>query len=141
MHRLLKPGAAFATAVWSTPEKVPMIGLARDAISRATGITPPPGGPDPVKLADTSILERALAAAGFSGVAIERMTVTFEFPNADAFADFRSEIGGTRAMLMNHPPEVRRKARDSIVAAARPHLASDGALRLRNETICFSSRA
>src|SRR5579863_6414166 len=56
MHRALKPGGRIATAVWSAADKVPMCGLARDAIQRITGITPPPGAPNPTKLADTSIL-------------------------------------------------------------------------------------
>ena len=56
--------------------------LARDAIRRITGIVPPPNAPDPTRLADTSILERALAAAGFHDVTIERLIVTFEFPSA-----------------------------------------------------------
>jgi len=57
-HRALKPGGHFATAVWSAADKVPMCGLARDAIRRITGIVPPPNAPDPTRLADTSILER-----------------------------------------------------------------------------------
>src|SRR5579863_1435343 len=87
LHRALKPGGRFATAVWSQADKVPMCALARDAIRRITGIVPPPNAPDPIKLADTSILERALANAGFHDLTIERRIVTFEFPTPDAFAD------------------------------------------------------
>ena len=121
MHRALKPGGRFATAVWSAADKVPMCGLARDAIQRITGIAPPPARPTRLKLADTSILERALTAAGFRDVTIERLIVTFEFPSPEAFADFRSQIGGTRAMLSKMPADVARQVREAVVASAREY--------------------
>ncbi len=141
MHRALKPGGHFATAVWSVADKVPMCGLARAAIQKITGIVPPPNAPDPLKLADPSILERSLAGAGFSDIAIERLIVTFEFPSPDAFAEFRSQIGGTRAMLAKMPADVARNVRETVVASAREYATADGSVRLSNETICFSARA
>jgi enediyne biosynthesis protein CalE5 len=139
MYRALKPGRRFATAVWSVADKVPMLGLAREAIRRITGIVPPPNAPDPTKLADTSILERALGGAGFRDIAFERLIVTFEFPSADAFADFRSQIGGTRATLSKMPAEVARRVREAVVASAQQYASADGVVRLSNEAICFSA--
>jgi len=141
MHRALKPGGHFAAAVWSVADKVPMLGLARDAIQRITGITPPPNAPGPMKLADTSILERALLTAGFHDVTIERLIVTFEYPSPDAFADFRGEIGGTRATLSKMPADVARQVRDAIVTSAREYATDAGVVRLNNEAICFDARA
>ncbi|HSY78416.1 MAG TPA: class I SAM-dependent methyltransferase, partial [Verrucomicrobiae bacterium] len=132
MHRALKPGGHFAAAVWSVADKVPMLGLARDAIQRITGITPPPNAPGPMKLADTSILERALLTAGFHDVTIERLIVTFEYPSPDAFADFRGEIGGTRATLSKMPADVARQVRDAIVTSAREFATDAGVVRLSN---------
>ncbi len=141
LHRALKPGARFATAVWSHADKVPMLALARDAIRRITGIVPPPNALEPMRLADPSILERALAAAGFHDVKIERLIVTFEFPSADAFADFRGQIGGTRAALSKMPPEVARNVREAVVASAREFADGSGSVQLVNEAICFGARA
>jgi SAM-dependent methyltransferase len=141
MRRALKPGGRFATAVWSDADRVPMCGLARDAIRRITGIVPPPNAPDPTRLADPSILERALAAAGFHDVTFERRVVTFEFPTPDAFADFRGQIGGTRATLSQMPADVSRQVREALVAAARQFVATTGVVHLSNETICFAARA
>jgi SAM-dependent methyltransferase len=141
IHRALKPGARFATAVWAQADKVPMLGLARDAIRRITGIVPPPNALDPTRLADTSIVERSLAAAGFRDVTIERLIVTFEFPSADAYADFRGQIGGTRATLSKMPAEVARNVREAVVASAREFANDAGIVRLNNETICFGARA
>lgn len=141
LHRALKPGARFATAVWSHADKVPMLALARDAIRRITGIVPPPNALEPMRLADPSILERALAAAGFHDVKIERLIVTFEFPSADAFADFRGQIGGTRAALSKMPPDVARNVREAVVASAREFADGSGSVQLVNEAICFGARA
>jgi len=141
MLRALKPGSRFATAVWSGADKVPMCGLAREAIRRITGIVPAPNAPDPIKLADTSILEGALVAAGFHDIAIERMIVTFEFPSPEGFADFRSQVGGSRAMLARMPAEVARQVREAVEASAREYVGAGGLVRLSNETVCFSARA
>lgn len=141
IHHALKPDGCFATAVWATADKVPLIKLARDEIARITGQAPPPNAPDPTRLADTSILDRALVAAGFWDISIERMTVTFEFASAEAFADFRSDIGGTRAAMLVQNPDVRRQLREAIVAAARKFAAASGIVRLDNEAILVSAQA
>jgi len=143
LNRALKPGGRFATTVWAAADKVPMCGLARDAIRRITGIVPPPNALDPTRLADPSIVEGALTAAGFRDVTIERLIVTFEFPSPEAFADFRSQIGGTRAMLSKMPAEIARQVRDAVVSSARDYTAADagGVVRLNNETILFAARA
>jgi hypothetical protein len=56
-------------------------------------------------------------------------------------ADFRGQIGGTRATLAKLSAEVARNVRDAIVTAARAHSTAGGVVRLSNETICFSARA
>jgi hypothetical protein len=141
MHRALKPGARFATAVWSSADKAPMCRIGRDEVARITGAAPLPNAPDPMKLADTSILESALGRAGFAGVSIERLIVTFEFASAESFADFRSQIGGARAMLARQTPALQRELRDAFVGAASAYAGAGGIVRLANETICFSARA
>jgi SAM-dependent methyltransferase len=141
LHRALKPDGRFATAVWSVADKVPFCGIARDSIRRITGIAPAPNALDPTRLADTSILQRALSGAGFRDVTIERLIVTFEFPSPDAFADFRGQIGGTRAMLAKMPADVARQVRDAVSASAREYAVAGGMVRLSNETICVGARA
>lgn len=140
LHRALAREGSLATAVWSSADKVPMCALARDAIRQITGIVPPANAPDPLKLADPSILDRALRGAGFRDVSIERLIVTFEFASADEFADFRSAIGGTRAAFATRTAETRRQIRDAMIASARAHARPDGIVRLDNETICFAAR-
>ena len=142
IHRALKPGAHFATAVWNTGEKVPMIFLAAETVRNIAGLKPPP--PDalvPTRLADTSILKSALESAGFSEIAIEPMTVTFEFDSPQKFVEFRSELGGAAAMMAKLTPDQRAQVKAALSDAVKKFEGSDGRVRLPNETICFSARA
>ena len=142
LHRALKPGAHFATAVWNTGDKVPMISLAAETVRNITGTPPPP--PDallPTRLADTSILKSALEAAGFSQVTIEPMIVTFEFDSPEKFIEFRSELGGAAAMMAKLTPDQRARVKAALGDAVKKFQGSDGRVRLPNETICFSARA
>ena len=142
IHRALKPGAHFATAVWNTGDKVPMIFLAAETVRNIAGLKPPP--PDalvPTRLADTSILKSALEAAGFSEITIEPMTVTFEFDSPDKFVEFRSELGGAAAMMAKLTPDQRAQVKAALTNAVKKFQGSDGRVRLPNETICFSARA
>jgi hypothetical protein len=66
--------------------------------------------------------------------------VTFEFPSADAFADFRSQIGGTRATLSTMPPDVATRVREAVVSAAKQYADAGGVVRLINEALCFRAR-
>lgn len=142
LHRALKPGAGFATAVWNSGDKVPMITLAADAVRQIAGLKPPPPGAlEPTRLADTSILKTALEQAGFSSIAIEPMAVTFEFASMAEFVAFRSEVGRAQAMMARLDPATRARVQAAIGDAARKFQDPDRRVRLSNETICFSARA
>ncbi|MGC1343214.1 MAG: methyltransferase domain-containing protein [Candidatus Binataceae bacterium] len=142
LHRALKPGAGFATAVWNSGDKVPMITLAADAVRQIAGLKPPPAGAlEPTRLADTSILKAALERTGFSSIAIEPMIVTFEFASMAEFVAFRSEVGRAQAMMARLEPATRARVQTAIGEAAQKFRDADGRVRLPNETICFSARA
>lgn len=142
LHRALKPGAGFATAVWNSGDKVPMITLAADAVRNIAGLKPPPPGAlEPTRLADTSILKAALERTGFSSITIEPMIVTFEFASMAEFIAFRSEVGRAQAMMARLDPATRGRVQAAIGEAAQTFQDTDGRVRLPNETICFSARA
>ncbi|MGH7986035.1 MAG: class I SAM-dependent methyltransferase [Candidatus Binataceae bacterium] len=142
LHQRLKPQGRLATAVWSTPDKVPMITIAAEAVRNLAGLpAAAPGGMDPLRLADTSILEGALKTAGFKDIRVERMIVNFEFDSADAFTNFRREVSAPfRTMLASKTPELQRQILDAIVSAAQAHAGADGRIHTANETILFSAR-
>jgi SAM-dependent methyltransferase len=134
-------GGHFATSVWSTPDKVPMITLAADEVRKIVGLpAPPPGAFDPLRLADTSILNNALEQADFKDVKIERVGVTFEFESAAAFTQFRQDVAAPfRALLERQTPEIRRQILDAVTEAARAYADTDGRVRTTNEAILFAA--
>jgi len=138
---LLKPGGWLAAAVWASPERVPMISLANRIIKQlARSPEAPADSPGPFRLADTAFLERVLRDSGFRNIAFKALNLTFEFESPQAFAVFRSEVGGTRAMLAKLAPETQRQIHDAIIAAARNYAGPDGVVRLENETICVAAQ-
>lgn len=143
IHRVLKPGAHFGTAVWASPDRVPMIALGAAALRRLAGLPPrQPNALDPFRLADVSILTEALTRAGFSEVHSESIEVIFEFASVDQFAQFRHDVSAPlRAVLQSCTPEVREQIRRATAEAAAAYQSPDGSLRLPNESICFGARA
>ncbi len=139
----LRPGARFATAVWSTPDKVPMISLGAEATRRLAGMPPrQPDALDPFRLADASILTRALEGAGFSNISTEDVEVSFEFASADEFARFRHDVSAPlRAVLERCTPEVRERIAQATAEATAPYRRADGSLRISNISICVAARA
>lgn len=143
IREVLKPSGWFATAVWASAEKVPMISLASDRVREIAGVAPPPPGtPDPLSLADTSILERALVAAGFRELSAEPMPVYFEFDSPQAFLECRRDMSfAFRALLSSRPPEVQRRIEEAVLSEARRYVDSNGRMRTANETILIAAHA
>jgi len=137
----MKPGARLATAVWSTPDKVPMITVGAAIVRQLANLPPPPPNAlDPLRLADTSILERALTASGFKSVTIERLQVVFEFASPEAFTQFRREVSAPfRALLERQTHELRDRIVNAVTEAARAYAGADGKVRTSNETILFAA--
>jgi enediyne biosynthesis protein CalE5 len=143
IHRSLKPGARLATAVWSVPEKVPMISLGGETVRALAGLPPRlPDAIDPFRLADISILARALESAGFSEVRSETLDVVFHFTSTDEFTRFRADVSTVmRTAVEQSTPEVRERILRATAEAAAPYRRADGSLRLSNQTICVAARA
>ncbi len=142
LHGLTRPGGGFATAVWASRDKVPLISAGTDVIRKITNQPPPPPGTlEPCRLADTSILNAALAAAGYRQIHIEPLTVRFEFESPETAARFRGDVGGARAMLERLDAATRERARDAMVQIARSYADAAGVVRFDNEAILFGARA
>jgi ubiquinone/menaquinone biosynthesis C-methylase UbiE len=141
IYATLKPGAWLATAVWDSGDKVPMITIAGPQVRALLGIAPPPAGtPNPMSLADTSILERALTSAGFRDFKVEPMNVRFEFESPERFLESRRDISyDFRNAMASQPPEMQRKLEEVVVRAAQPYVGADGKMRCDNQTLLISA--
>jgi SAM-dependent methyltransferase len=138
---LLKPGASLATAVWDAGDKVPMITIGGPQVRALLGIAPPPPGtPNPMILADTSILERALTSAGFRDFKVEPMNVTFEFDSPEKFLESRKDISyDFRTAMAAQPPEMQRKLEEVVIKEAQAYVGADGKMRCNNQTLLISA--
>ena len=140
-HQRLVSGGRIAVAVWSTPDKVPMISIGADMVRKLANLPPPaPGALDPLRLGDASILSKALEQSGFKEIKIERMPVTFEFNSAEDFTKMREEVSSAfRGLLARQSPGLRRQIIEAITDAASKFTQSDGKVRTTNETILFTA--
>ncbi len=99
--RVLRPGGRVAVCVWSTPERVPLIGLLAGVL---TGHLP--ALRDDLhrgfSLGEPGRLEGLLASAGFGEVGVSRETRRIEF---DSFDDYWSARDGRRGLgRRGYPP-------------------------------------
>jgi ubiquinone/menaquinone biosynthesis C-methylase UbiE len=139
--QLLTVGGTFANAVWGPAEKVPLISVGEDAVRRLANLpAPPPGAPNPLKLADTRPLERALSDAGFKAIHVEPIIVSFEWVSAEAFtAQRRAMSAPFRAVLAKQTPETQQRILDAVTQAARSFADAAGVVRMDNEAICIAA--
>jgi ubiquinone/menaquinone biosynthesis C-methylase UbiE len=135
--QLLAAGGRLATAVWGPAEKVPMISVGDDAVRELAKLPPPPpGAANPLKLADTRPLERALAAAGFKDIRVEPLNVRFEFKSAEAFVEQRQAMSSPfRALIAKQTPELQSRILEAVAQGARRYADGSGAVRMDNEAI------
>lgn len=142
MHRLLKPGGRLAVAVWGPPTNVPFISLAITTVRQQLQSPPPPPGMlGPFSLADVTILERALAQAGFSDIRNEPLSLTFEWASAEDYTRFQQDIAApVVALVAKEPPARQAAVWRAITEAARQYAGADGTVRMPGEAICVVAR-
>lgn len=124
---VLIPGGRLATAVWSTPEFVPLAQVALDAV----GIDPPE---EVFALSAREALVGLLTSAGFDGIVTTTADVVSEFSDAEAYADFAVEALPPIATMAEGGEATRDALRGAIADAARHHVDGD-IVRFRNETL------
>ena len=137
MRESLVPGGRIAAAVWTEPEKAPMVSMPIGVARKVLGLPPMPQNAPPFNLADAKMLERIFVGAGFKNFKAERMALTFSIGSADEFARFQSEINGPIiAMLADKPQEKREEVWKAIREAARKYAGPDGSIMIDNEALC-----
>jgi len=142
MYSLTKPGGKIATAVWSTPERVPSISLGLGVVKEILQPPPPPPGtPNPFCLADTTQLEHEFHKAGFKDIRIETIMVDFAMPSAQVYVEFTKDINAPlMALLANQPAAKQELVWDAMAEAVGRYATPDGSIRIVNEAICFAGR-
>ena len=143
LRALLVPGGRFAAAVWGSPENVPFTSVPMGVIRRVLQLTPPPADtPGTFSLADEHVLERSFTQAGFAEVAIERQTLTFEYPSLAKFIEERPATSASiRSMLAEASAAQRDAIWQMVAQAMAKYQDATGILRIPTETLCVVGKA
>ena len=141
LHRLLKPGGRLALAVWAEPEQAPALSLATKILDRELGFPPPaPDERTAFQLQDRPALEANLAAAGFSEIIGEAVSVTYSFESPATYVAFRQEVSSINHKLEPYRPEKVAAAWRAVERAAAVYRTADGTLRMDNISVCLAAR-
>lgn len=128
IHRVLRPGARMAVAVWGPRERNPWLGVVFDALSAQLGRTvPPPGVPGPFSLGDAEALEALLAGAGLAGVTVEELDVPLRASSFDEWWTRTTALAGPLAQIVAGLPEPAARAlAERVQVAVRDYESADG---------------
>src|SRR4030095_225351 len=139
IYRSLVDGGRFAAVVWSSADKVPVLAIGVNTLTKETNSRPPPSAkvPGPFSLSDENMLKNSFIKSGFSGVSVERINVIFEFDSAETYTSFILETSASlHALLTNKTQERRKEILKAINEAAGKYTDNNtGKVRLENEAI------
>ncbi len=138
MREALVPAGKISAAVWTEPEKSPMVSMPISVARQVLGLPPMPQNAIPFNLADAKMLERTFADAGFKNIRTEKMALTFRLKSAEEFTRFQSEVNGPiLALLADKPQEKHAEVWKAITDAAKKYAGPDGSVKMDNETLCI----
>jgi SAM-dependent methyltransferase len=140
IHRVLKPGARFATAVWDVPAKNPFFTALSGVLGEFVPLPPPdPAAPGVFRLAPPGEIERVLTAGGFSGVAVEARPITLVYESPDEYWAIHSELSAPlRTALTSLSPETIEQVKAKLFEALKPYM--DGTqISLTATPLCASA--
>src|SRR3982074_2484348 len=125
MRKALKPSGRLAFACWREPRENPWMMAPLQAVYKHVPKLPPQGpeDPGPFAFASEERVHRILAAAGFTGIAMEPCRLSLDIAigrGLDAAVKGALEIGPTSRALEGQPADVRAAATNSIREVLAP---------------------
>ena len=120
--RVLKPASWVATAVWSSPEKNPSIGLSMEAIKKVVELPPSdPTAPGIFRLATPGDLAGMLQQAGLVDVTDQEFLAEWSYASAEEYFTSLTEIAAPIQNLMAtlSAPQIQEVRRLITQAAAQ----------------------
>lgn len=139
IHRSLKRGGKFATAVWSTPDKVPFITLPMGIAQKVLQPPPPPppqDAPNLFKLGVPGLIESTLEQSGFTDVSSSVFTLQMKSASAEEYRDFMQDIAPPiRALVSSRSNAEQETFWGALLEGARGFADSDGIVTIPGDTI------
>lgn len=138
----LVPDGIFAAAVWSAPERAPVLSLAQKTAAEGVGLSPPTSeSPGSFRLANITSLENSFNQAGFRDIRSERLAITFRFNSIGEFTNFHKAINiPVCTMLKNQPIQKQEEVWKAISQSVKQFTDDRGIVKLDNEVICITGR-
>jgi ubiquinone/menaquinone biosynthesis C-methylase UbiE len=137
-HRVLDHGGRIALVTWDDPAKSPFFTLARSAAVRHLGLAEPsPQEPHAFRLASPDALVRLLQAAGFSGIRVESLPMTFESLSSREYCRMFGDLAW-KSKVNTLSEQERTAFEDAVADAAQPYMVG-GRLRLAASSLCASA--
>ena len=129
-RRVLKPGGRIALATWDVARRNPWSSVVgAELVQRGLMERPRPGEPGQFAWADTGVIAEHLGDAGFTGVEVETVEFTYEYPDLDTWWDVQLDMGaGARAIVEQMTPAERDDLRDALDARLQDYVRDDGTL-------------
>ena len=145
MRKALRPSGRLAFACWREPRENPWMMVPLQAVYNHAPKLPPQGpeDPGPFAFASEERVHRILAAAGFTGIAMEPCPLSLDIAigrGLDAAVQGALEIGPTSRALEGQPADVRAAATNSIREILAP-LAKGNAVALPGSIWIVTARA
>jgi ubiquinone/menaquinone biosynthesis C-methylase UbiE len=137
IRHALKPGARFATLVWSTEEKNPYIGLQLSLLREMDRMPSPlPSIARTVMLSAPGVLERALRDAKFEAVQVSAVDTPRVFTSvADALNTIQTASPNQGEMKQRMSPEERDYFASELQRRLHDYLQADGGCVLPGEAL------
>jgi enediyne biosynthesis protein CalE5 len=140
IHRVLKPKARFATAVWDVPAKNPFFTSIAGVLAEFVPMPPPdPTAPGVFRLAPPGELERVLRAAGFSEVRVEPRPLVLSYASLEEYWQIQTDLAAPlKAAMANLSPEEIGRLKARVFEVIAPHV-EGGVVKFAAVPLCASA--
>jgi len=143
IHRVLKPGRAFALSAWDEPARNPYFTTLFGALGQFMSMPPPrPDAPGPFRLAAPGELERVIRAAGLTQVTVEPVPSPYVFDSTDQHFEVATDMAApVRRAVAGMTPAQIAELRTVLATALAPFRTGPGErLSILTTPLCASGR-
>jgi SAM-dependent methyltransferase len=138
INRSLKVGGHLAASVWAAPAQDTLSDLTMKTVMKETNSPPPPPGtPGPFSLSDENSLKNSFLTSGFKALALEKISISFDFDSPVDFTAFILETSGPLLkMITNQTLERRGEIKKAVTEVAKSYADNiTGKVKFGNEAI------